>query len=122
MNRIRIAWGILALLAGFAVFGHLSVTGTTQELENGLQQMEQCVLMRDYTAAAEYADTLLTLCDDRELLLTLFVKQDLYNTLRVSLVGLKPYLSEPYRSDLLMELSRTEACVTALRQQYFSFA
>lgn len=122
MSRVRAAVVILILLAAFSVFGHLSVKYTTRRLDQGLYALEQNVLARDYAAAGNQVNALLTQCRDSEELLTIFVKRDLYNTLWISIVGLQAYLSDEHHNDMLMELARTKASVDALHQQYFSLA
>ncbi|MBQ8611691.1 MAG: DUF4363 family protein [Oscillospiraceae bacterium] len=122
MNRVRAAIVILAFLIAFSVFGHISIKTTTKNLLHGLQQLEQSVLVKDYTAASRQVTALMEQCQRDEELLTIFVKRDLYNTLWISLVGLQAYLSDQYFNDMLMELARTKASVDALHQQYFSLA
>ena len=122
MNRVRAAVFILIFLIAFAVFGHISIKITTQNMLHDLQQLEQSVLAKDYSAAARQVTALMEQCQASEELLTVFVKRDLYNTLWISLVGLQAYLSDQYLNDMLMELARTKASVDALHQQYFSLA
>lgn len=122
MNRIHAALILLALLAAFAVFGHLAVQHTADTLEEGLTTLAAQVDAQEYDAARAEVARLQRLCNEKEGLLTLFVKRDLVNTLCICLQGVDAYLCEDYRSDALLEIARARAQVTALRRQYFDFA
>lgn len=122
MNRIHAAVILLVLLAAFAVFGHLAVQDTADTLEEGLRTLTAQVDAQAYADARAQAARLQRLCDEKEGLLTLFVKRDLVNTLCICLQGLDAYLCEDYRGDALLEIARARAQIAALRRQYFDFA
>ena len=121
MGRVRAAAIVLLLLAAFAVFGHIGIARATDTLLLDIRQAEQYTLRREYTRAGEVLNHLTQYCEDKEPLLTLFVRRDLFNSLRTNVSGLDAYLNAQYHNDLLIELSRAKAQVLALRQQYFSF-
>lgn len=122
MNRIHSALIILLLLAGFAVFGHISVERTTDNLMLQLDQLQQSAENLDFTRAQQQAKNLVLYCDKRETLMALFVKRDLINSLRVSLSGLDAYLAADHLPELKIELERGRAQVTALHNQFFAVA
>ena len=121
MGRVRAAGIVLLLLAAFAVFGHIGIARPTDMLLQDIRQAEQYALRKDYIRTGEVLDHLSEYCENREPLLTLFVRRDLFNSLRTNISGLDAYLNPQYHNDLLIELSRSKSQVLALRQQYFSF-
>ena len=122
MNRIRVAVVLLVLLAAFAAFGQISIHRLTDQFSDGIAALKADAQQGDYAQARQHAEALLATCHDNEWLMTLFIKHDFVNNLRVNLSGLAAYLDPEYVKDLYLELDRAEAQVEALRRQYFDLA
>ncbi len=122
MKRVRAAFAVLILLAGFSIWGHFTVKVTTDTVESGLLRLQQAALAEQYDKADAIALELVDYCTQREELLTLFIKRDLVSSLRISLCGLQAYAKKENLADLMLELQRAQGQVHALHCQYYSMA
>lgn len=122
MSRIRTAWALLILLVVFAVLGSICVQRSTQHVMRELNEITDRVDHGQYEDARRSIVELENYCSRNQFLLAFFVKRDLINALYTNLSGLSAYLSEENRSDLKLELARSEALIKALRRQYFTVA
>lgn len=120
MGRIRYAILIIAALIVIILFGNMTVRKTTEQMIVHLEQIQKQCNENDYSQANIQLGKLLQYYQEKEHLLTLFIKRDYLAGIQVSISGLSAYAQQDNLQDLNSEIDKAKAQILTMEHLFFS--
>ena len=120
MQRIRIAWAILALSALLCGISHVTVLRITQSVGQQLSQARALAETGEYEDAAQQLRMLLEYYDSRQHYLELFLRRETVAAASVNLHGLPAYAKEETVRDLYSEIDKADEQIQAMEHLFSS--